>query len=456
MLPAKPKEIAFGAVGYVPNPEQSKIHYDDSRLRLVAGGERSGKSFLSAKELYANAYLGGLYWIVGPDYEQAKAEFDYILADFVKLRATDGQPSVPREGSRMVRLKNGAEILTKTAEDVLKLASKAPDGILMVEAAQQTWDSFQRLWNRLAEKRGWMLVSGTFETSLSWYADLWNTLQGPNLYSGKSFSLPTWSNLAVFPGGERDPEIERLRATNPSDLFMERFGGIPCPPRTLVFPEFRPTIHVKPITFGPVASAMESAESWVIPYDSRIQLAIDPGYRGAYAVLFCAVVGTRVFVLDEIYAKGQTAEEVIYEAQRKKDLWRRVDGGVIDIAGRQHQGMESHEEIWRRLGRVALRSMPVPIVDGISVTRRFLRDPMTGHPRLLLDPKCKWTAWEASQYKYREEKEGRSEHELPIDANNHSWKAIAYLLSDQFGFVDRLNSKKRSIYHRFLPGAVNA
>jgi len=68
--------------------------------------------------------------------------------------------------------------------------------------------------------------------------------------------------------------------------------------------------------------------------------------------------------------------------------------------------------------------------------RTFLKDPQTGKPRLFHDPKCKHTIEEYSLYRYREIKEGRPIREKPIDACNHSLKAIAYGLVANFGFVN--------------------
>src|SRR5690606_39648731 len=67
-----------------------------------------------------------------------------------------------------------------------------------------------------------IFFSGTFEGAYGWYADLWNRWQGPNDDGGKSFSLPTWTNRAVYPGGREDPEIKRQESLMPPDLFQER------------------------------------------------------------------------------------------------------------------------------------------------------------------------------------------------------------------------------------------
>jgi len=161
---------------------------------------------------------------------------------------------------------------------------------------------------------------------------------------------------------------------------------------------------------------------------------IDPGYQGAYAVLAMQIAGEVVRQIDEVYARGIVVPDIIREC-KARPWWRRVRGGVIDIAGAQHQGMESHVEAWHRLAGLGLRYQPVGIADGILRHRTFLADPATGQPRLFHDPRCVNTIREYGLYRYMEVKENRPEREEPIDANNHAMKAIAYGLVANFGLV---------------------
>jgi hypothetical protein len=431
------KDILFREIGYTANETQAEIHQSPARVRLVAGGERSGKSYTGAAELVGSHIPGSLFWIVGPDYEQARPEFMYAHEMLSKIGAV-ASVSMPRQGQCAMTLKTGVEIVTKTGEDVMKLASKAPDGIVMTEAAQQSYENFIKLFGRTAEKRAWLYVSGTFETSLGWYAEMFTTMQGPNIWGGRSFSLPTWSNTAIFPGGRDDPEIKRLESAYPADLFQERFGGVPTPPRGLVFREFKHTVHVAPMRFGKVEAPVRDESGWILPDKSELELWIDPGYAGAYAVLFVAVIGSMVFHVDEVYAQGKVGEQVITETLAKRDLFERVKRGTIDIAGRAHNAMESQVELWQRLANLNLSSEMVPIADGIARHRTFLSDPRTMAPRIHHDPRCVGTIAEYGKYKYAETNENRPENELPVDRDNHSMKAIAYGLYHRFGYVERL------------------
>lgn len=425
-MPAAKRKVLWDAVGYVPSEEQALAHYSPERQKEVAGGERGGKSLWTAREVLTwmpALEKGEFIWLVGPTYEMARAEFQYLSGDLVKLGMLDPKAiSYPLNGSCTLTTEWGAQVETTTSSEVMRLASRAPAGVAMVEAAQQSWEAYLRCRGRVAEHRGPLVLSGTFEGSLGWYPELWQEWQVPNEEGGKSFSLPTWSNLAVFPGGRDDPEIKALEATYPPDVFMERFGAVPCPPANLVFREFSPTVHVKPC-----------------PYREELttQVWIDPGWAGAYAVLAVQIEEGTVYVLDEVYYQGKTAQEIIQEC-KGREWWPGVaksKRGVIDVAGRQHPGMESHIEIWAREAGIMPFSQVVGIPDGILRHRTFLRDPANGEPRIFHDPKCVNTIKEYGLYRYYQGKENRKVREDPIDANNHALKAVAYGLVSNFGFV---------------------
>lgn len=375
-----------------------------------------------------------LFWIVGPTYDLARPEFGYIAAGLQRLgNGVISSISWPRAGGCALTTRWGHVIETRSADDPVKLAGTAPDGILMCEAAQQSYETFLRLRGRLAEKRGWLWASGTFEGSLGWYAEYFKRWQADNPEDGRSFSIPTWSNLAVYPGGRTDPEILALEATYPHDLFMERFGAEPCPPSTLVFRDFQFATHVRQL---PELTDTE-----------RVELAIDPGYAAAYAVLAVVQREREVHIIDEVYERGLTGQEII-RICKARPWWKQVKGGVIDVAGTQHQAAPSQVEVWQNEAGVHLRYGQVKIEDGITRLHTFLKDPETGRPRVLFSSVLRGVVdgqgnptsilTEFGLYKYRDLKDSQAEREMPIDRDNHSIKALSYWLIDRFGPVDRL------------------
>lgn len=424
-LPLASRTELWNAVGYTPSAEQLMAHTDPHRLKLVSGGERAGKSFWTAHELATWLVTAGkddLFWLVGPSYELARPEFQHLLECYAGVGLID-QSSVqtPATGQWNMQTRGGAKIETKTSADIKKLAGVAPTGIAMTEAAQQDWEAFIRCRGRVAQKRGPLIMSGTQESSRGWYAEMYYLWLGENAEGVRSFSLPTWSNLALFPGGRKDPEIKALEATLPPDLFLERYGGVPCPPSNLVFREFDPKTHVRPCQFD---------------INLPAQVWVDPGYAGAYAVIAVQYHMPEWWCIDEVYLKGEVVHDVI-DVCKEREWWPNVSHGVVDVAGRQHAGQESQIEIWLRYGNVRLYSQMIPILAGIERHRTFLRDPATGKALLYFDPRCSNTIKEYSLYQYPKAKERHHETEIPIQKDNHALSAITYGLVLNTGLVER-------------------
>jgi hypothetical protein len=429
--------------GYQPSPEQWAAHASPARLKLTAGGERGGKSYSAAMELVARHHLGELFWLIGPDYNLCRPEFRYLMDFFGKLGAIESLsfPSSPFQPCSMV-LKGGIEITTITAKDTQKIAGRAPDGILGCEAAQLDYEVYLKCLGRLSEKNGWLWLSGTFEhdSYLSWYAEQYEKWVVENEEGGGAFSVPTWSNRAIYPGGLDDPKIQELKAKSPNEeWFLERYAGVPCPPPTAVFKEFRISSHV---------SAQAQFQEFKLDADGQVrkkdgkpvrhevELAIDPGYNGAYAVLAVQTNGPIVNVIDEVYHQYTQAEDIIAEC-KTRPWWPNVRRGVIDIAGTQHQGLASHTEIWATTAGVLLESVRVDIPPGIARLRTFLSPGLDVPPRIFYNPKCRSSIKEFTLYRYRQVEEGKVTSEKPIDAFNHAAKAISYWLVARYGFVNQ-------------------
>ena len=423
------RDLLWERVGYSPSPAQRAAHDCPARIRLIAGGERAGKSRSSAMELFGRLLEGRLYWLVGPEYDLCRPEFEYILDACRQINAV---ASVRYPGSNRCELitRTGARIVTRSAREPERLAGEAPDGILGCEAAQLPSSVFLRLRGRIAERRGWLWLSGTFEGSRGWYADKFRAWQLTEPPAARAFSIPSWENRALYPGGRDDAEIADLEAMFPPDLFMERFGGVPCPPSTLVFREFDRRLHV-------AAQARASG--------APVELAIDPGYAGAYAVLAIEQRGAEVAVIDEVYVRRTVAGDVI-AACRQRPWWPRVRGGVIDVAGRQHHAAPSQIEVWASQAGVRLRSHTVPLRSGIDRLRTFLRDPGSGSARLTVAPECRNLIEEFGLYRYHEDSDRDPISEIPIDRDNHAIKALTYWLFDRFGAIER--PPRRSIPFR--------
>jgi hypothetical protein len=431
---------AFEQIGYDPHDGQRKVHEGNERIKLVAGGERVGKSVSVAAEETAEVLFsppGSLYWLVAATYELARAEFGYI-ADGLRVFNPGyiKKLSFPNQGPCSILTVANVEILTKSADDPIRLAMTAPDGILMCEAAQMSEETFLRLRGRIAEKRGHMLLSGTFERGKDWYKDYYLKWQGDNFDNARSYSIPTWANTKIYPGGREDPEIKSLEEMYPAEVFLERFGAVPCPPATLVFPEFEVQKHVD--------------SGCTLDSTLPVHLAIDPGYRGGvdgsyYAVLACQFHGNDVSVIDELYLSKQVHEEVI-ALTSQTHWWKQAKQIAIDHwGGRQHaMGGKAPAEVWGALTKIPIVSYPLKSVnDAVYLLKTFLKNTSDGRARIKISPRCEGLIREFGRYKYPEDREGRALGEKPIDRYCDSIKALMYLLLCNYGVVKR---KKKAIW----------
>ncbi len=420
----------YNKVDFSPTQEQKVILDSDKRFILVAGGEQAGKSMIASKFLLKKAFEteeAGLYWLVAADYERTRAEFEYLVSDFAQLGIL--KKASKRVDPGRIELADGTVIETKSAKDPRTLAMKAPNGIIGCEASQLDLESFYRLRGRCAPRKAWLFLAGTFESSLGWYPQMFQSWKyGVN--NEQSYSLPSWTNKHLYPEGKNDPEILRLKESSSDDFFMERIEGIPSPPRGIVFPEFRPDIHVS-----------ENIE--YVP-DEPVHIWIDPGYAGAYALCAVQIINDQVRVFDEIYEQNLITEEIINIAQNRP-WYKDLTYGVIDIAGYQHQAMSAPAEVWLDSTGLFLDSEKININDGTERLKSTLKLTGKGEPKLIISPKCKGLLSEfgaaanpfdgqTKVYQWKVDRDGNVVGNQPQDKYNHGIKALIYGLINHFGY----------------------
>ncbi len=452
-------EDLYEETGVLPTPEQAEILLSDKRFVLVAGGEQAGKSVVASLFLMLKFFelpdtrvmepsrVGGrrrgrvythkpaLYWLVGATYGETEREFRYLVEWFGALGLLE--KATKRCDPGRIVLTDGTRIETKSGVDHRTLSKESPDGIIGCEASQLDSAVFSRMRGRVTPSNGWIFLAGTFESSVGWYPQLFKAWrQGGS--DRKSFSLPSWTNRAFYPGGRDDPQLAALRADSTDDFFMERIAGRPVPPRGLVVPEIRPDAHVRDVSYIPG-----------VP----VRLAIDPGYAGAYAVEALQYIDGREVIIDEIYERTLVTEEVI-EMAKSRPWWPDVEGGVIDVAGHQHHSMPAPAEAWAEQGGVILSASRVRINDGTQRLRSFLKVPAGKRgPKLLIGSHCKGILSELGvtpnpfdgqtrPYRWKTDREGNMVGRVPEDRYNHAIKAVIYHLVDKYGYASRPRADK--------------
>lgn len=420
------RRLIWEVDNYVPTRAQAEWIFDGRLTKMVAGGVRSGKSRSTSRCFdWWGCVENGLIWIIGPSYEQAKAEFDYFIKPYEELGLL-ARVTRPQVGPRTAEISGGPKVETKTSSELRRLASFAPDVILVVEAGQQDYGVLDKAFERGLEKDALIVLSGTFESSLNWYADTFTDWQSPDTeMDAKSYSLPTHTNAYVFPKGKNDPKFHRLTANMEPEILDERINAIPHRPSGLVFREFDPKRHI---------AHLELDES--LP----VYIAMDPAYH-AFAILFLQVLDDKVHVLDEIYMHSAIVQDVL-PAFEEHPLRPFVKMGVADVASKQRHGNESVHQVWRKSTGMTLVTNRVMIPEGIRAVKLRLQNSDDGLPRLLISSKMRYRknlAGKASSlraefdlYQWPPYHSGRNTRVLPIDNNNDALKALGYFLFWQF------------------------
>ena len=410
------KDVTFRRINYEPTPLQAPVHDSQGTVLQIIGAEGAGKSQVVASEIAACVPWCKLVYLVGQTYANSHKEFSYLVEQLSAVGALDlRHVSQPRQGSWQMLTRTGCSIVTLSVEHgaagIIALGEQ-PDIICLCEAGIIiSYSVFLAAVRRATRARGRVILSGTLINNFGWYASLTDELAAPgNPWRGETYSLPAWSNTYLYPGGENDPEIVRLRAVLPDDEFQRTVAAKKVPSKALVFPEFSYAEHVRPCPFDP---------------EKPVHIWIDPGYRpSAYAVIPVQFHGSEVWQIDEVYLNDHIHSEVI-KICKGRPWWPNVRRAVIDFAGRQHHAEQSAEEVWRHVAGKRCYSQFVGVLDGITRHRDFLHN-----KRLFHDPRCKYTLEEYKRYKRKTDRDGNPTSDEPIDANNHSMKAIAYGLVD--------------------------
>jgi hypothetical protein len=451
-------EAVFDQVGFKPNSQfQRDILNAPHRFIEVTGGEQGGKSLIGTKVLLkrwiedmANNPLDGtgssppiLYWLIGDAYSETEREFGYISDDLRALglpvvdtkRVDPGKIEVKFPDERQPRLR----IETKSGRDVRKLSRDAPHGIIVCEAGQCDIVVFERAQGRVTPKGGWLLLVGTMESSVGWFPAI-SAQWASGVDDRKSFRLPSYANIALYPGGREDPKILDLKRNSSDEFFMERIEGIAVPPKGLVFPEFRPDVHV------------QQCEQIV---GEPVYIWEDPGYSGSYHALEIAnVIDGQVRIFDEIYMKGLITEEIV-DIAMGREWWKEpAKYGVADIAATQHQSMPAVVAVWMQKAGLYMHTKKVGIPEGIERMKSFLKiDPVTHGPKIIVSPVCRGLISEFGAapnpddgqlraYRWGTDREGNVVGTKPKDQFNDAIKAVTYGLVDRFGYAYSADRKK--------------
>lgn len=458
---------------------QDRILKSRARYRQVRGGIRAGKSFVAALALYLDmAWMelesGNpdiLYGVIGDTYKMAEEEMRHLhwLLEVQGIPHTFHTPQ--NQSWKITFTHKKCEVITLTAADVTKIASRAYRGIVLAEAAQLPYEAWLNARGRVLQTRGWVLIEGTFEAAGAWFYDMAEEWERDGA-EGETFPLATWENLAAFPGGRNDPAMLEAERDWPPDLFMERLGGIATKRSDRVMRYADAKVHVRH-RFPNLGTSFDE--------ELPVVLFIDPGSAHAYAVIAAQfhkptpAHNWDTWFIDSIYRWGRTTDQIVEECSQKP--WaKNVGEAVMDFAGRQVRSegppnIEQWVKGWRdKMGaNLFIHAEPVPLAQGYDVHKRLLlngwpeeeaqrrfnhdkqlrRVTAEEGPRLFIDPLAAPPFFggivdgqryrgEYNLHRHKKNREGTVIRDDPIDMDNDAIKAANYGLYWRYGaFGDR-------------------
>ncbi len=497
--PTTKKEV-WNKVGYIPLPHAYPIHASRSTHRIIAGGNRSGKTYCAAGEVIPYLFWwGSRGWIVSAKYDladQLRREIQGFLTDrmgyTMGVTSRDLRPGQFYWASQEHRLSTwmNNSIELKSAESPDSMNAVPVDYIVLDEAALFPFLYYDtRLVPRLVDSGGWILSVGTFEwLQGEWFEEYFDLGQNENNFGISSFMMPTDKNFHVYlgKGGEQPEDVGQLYHTNwrslvknnsqvtwplspgarviinnvdlnwlekekrriDPALFASRYLAVSAGNQFRVFPSYKVSEFV---------DASKAAFDPSLP----VYLAIDPG--GTYAVLAIqlkrgASIGSErrnalsrdvhVCLIDELYFQTTVTTAEVFDLVKQKEWFKNLRrgntssemAGVIDIMAPEiHRTWEQLGRKCHELnGRFTLRTKKVNINPGNQTLQHYLD---TG--TLWVHPNCKWFSVEMKRYHFKElspttvDTGDPRSMDRPKDEWNHAVRALVYFLVVQYGYYGR-------------------
>jgi predicted phage terminase large subunit-like protein len=159
------------------HPAQQTFIKSDALFRAFVGGIGSGKSWAGAYDCMRRAKAGRLYLVVAPTYGMlSDATFRSFLAVAEELGIVE-PGDVKRSAPPSIRLRTGAEVLFRSADDPDRLRGPNLSGVWLDEASLMPVEAFTVAIGRLREggEQGWLTATFTPKGHKHWTYDQFAT-----------------------------------------------------------------------------------------------------------------------------------------------------------------------------------------------------------------------------------------------------------------------------------------
>lgn len=404
------------ALEFKPHAAQQAIA--DASLQykylVIRAGRRFGKSSLALNIVLREAiYNPGRYWIIAPEYTQAKSIYWRDLVDeyvppniiikkndnelILEIMAVDGKTSV-------------IEFKGSDRED--KLRGAGLKGVVLDEYAFQkesVWDKV--VGPMLVQTDGWAIFITTPNGVSNHFKKFWDDAvafetdnESQKLW--KTFHFTSYDNPTIK---RENLDAERARLTE--EFFTQEYLAEFAKFTGLIYTGFDDKVHVRDF---------EVDETW------NFYRSIDFGATDPNAVSFLGVDKDGViYVFDELYISDIFTSELA-ELIKQKSAHRYYVATYADSAAKQSI---------LDLGTYGIYAIPVKknmaaketsskqwIIAGINQVHQLLKE-----QKIVIHPRCKATIKEFMSYSWRKDRLGDAVN-IPEDKNNHILDEFRYFV----------------------------
>jgi hypothetical protein len=438
------KDRWFQQIGYAPHEGQAAVHYNPTRHRVLVNGRRWGKTLVGGHESAAQAFVKNFLgeskhgWIIGPEYTDCEKEFRIVYDMFKKLdidQVSTRFLNNVENGSMVIKTRWGFTLECRSAKHPDSLVGEGLDFVLLAEAGRhkrKMWGDYVR--PALSDKRGWSLASGVPEgaSENSLLYSLFMRGKDPTKRSWWSISVPSWTNLIVFPGGRNDPEILEAEDDLTEDEFKRQYGAEFVDSVGRVMKEWDDDVHIGDFE-----------------YDRKMELyaAVDYGYTNDWVWLWIQVdVWRNVYVIGEHRFTLRDTEDIARREFKEHPLLGKLQAiygppaepddntvlaRTLNVAVRNNTGGEIRNRL--ALIRSALKPRPFHLPD----------DHPEKLPALRVDRSCGRLIWEMREgYRWPENRsEAKNDSEIPLDKDNHGPEALGRFYK---GHMEKFEQTRRA------------
>lgn len=382
----------------------------DHRYVVVRAGRRFGKSSLALNIVLREALANpGRYWIIAPEYKQAKSIYwrdlvDEYIPEPLIIKKNDNELILE---IRTLKGDQKSIIEFKGSDNENSLRGAGLKGVVLDEYAFQkdyVWDKI--VGPMLVQTNGWALFITTPNGVANHFKKFWDDavdLEAQGDKEWATFHFTSYDN-PLIKTENLDAEKARLTEEFFEQEYMAEFAKFVG----LIYTGFEDSKHIQ---------AFEVDENWAF------YRAIDFGATDPDAVPFIGVDKDGVIhIFDEIYASNLYTSELA-ELIKQKSAHRYFISTYADSAGKQSI---------MDLSTYGIYSIPVKkntgegnknwIVAGIDRVHQLLKE-----NKIIIHPRCKGLIKEFMSYSWRKDRLGGALN-IPEDKNNHLLDALRYFV----------------------------